>query len=214
MITGKDLYNSYYKDSEKLFSTGNEDLDDILEEVYYSGIEDGYDYAQKEFGEKMSKEDRKALKRDMKEAGLSKDDQRQILAWSKNDKNLLRDIIKSGNGDKDASDRVMDHDEKLIKRVSGTALAASTAPAGALIGYDLAGKKGAIIGGTAGAVVGMGGGYLLGRKAGKVAREQSKHDKDPRYKTETEVRSDKARVALRKMTPQEFKNKWGRGYEF
>ncbi len=33
---------------EKLFSTGNEDLDDILEEVYYSGIEDGYDYAHQE----------------------------------------------------------------------------------------------------------------------------------------------------------------------
>ena len=45
MIIGK----NYYEESQKLFSTGNDELDDILEEVYYSGIEDGYDYAQKEF---------------------------------------------------------------------------------------------------------------------------------------------------------------------
>ena len=44
--------NSYYEEDERLFSTGDPDLDDILEEVYYSGIEDGYEYAQKEFGGK------------------------------------------------------------------------------------------------------------------------------------------------------------------
>ena len=46
------LKNNYYEEDEKLFSTGNDELDDILEEVYYSGLEDGYDYAQKEFGAK------------------------------------------------------------------------------------------------------------------------------------------------------------------
>ena len=40
--------------NEKLFSTGNEELDDILEEVYYSGISDGYEYAQKEFNQNDS----------------------------------------------------------------------------------------------------------------------------------------------------------------
>jgi hypothetical protein len=45
------LKNNYYEEEdEKLFSTGNDELDDILTEVYYSGIEDGYDYAQREFG--------------------------------------------------------------------------------------------------------------------------------------------------------------------
>ena len=44
------LKNNYYEEDERLFSTGNDELDDILEEVYYSGLEDGYDYAQKEFG--------------------------------------------------------------------------------------------------------------------------------------------------------------------
>jgi hypothetical protein len=49
MIIGKQLFDSY--EDERLFSTGNDELDDILEEVYYSGIEDGYDYAQYEFAE-------------------------------------------------------------------------------------------------------------------------------------------------------------------
>jgi hypothetical protein len=40
------------EESQKLFSTGNSELDDLLTEVYFSGIEDGYDYAQKEFAEK------------------------------------------------------------------------------------------------------------------------------------------------------------------
>jgi len=41
------------QENEKLFSTGDSELDDILEEVYYSGIEDGYEYfnyEQREFG--------------------------------------------------------------------------------------------------------------------------------------------------------------------
>jgi hypothetical protein len=46
MITSK---NNYYEEDERLFSTGDSELDDVLEEIYYSGIEDGYDYAQREF---------------------------------------------------------------------------------------------------------------------------------------------------------------------
>ena len=62
MITGKQLIESYYEEDERLFSTGNEELDDILEEVYYSGLEDGYDYAQKEFAEKEEKKKKNSLK--------------------------------------------------------------------------------------------------------------------------------------------------------
>ncbi len=53
--------NNHYKEDEKLFSTGNEELDDILEEVYYSGLEDGYDYAQKEFAENKEKKENKKI---------------------------------------------------------------------------------------------------------------------------------------------------------
>ena len=51
MIIGRQLFESY-RENEKLFSTGNDELDDLLQEVYYSGIEDGYDYAQKEYSDK------------------------------------------------------------------------------------------------------------------------------------------------------------------
>ena len=36
---------------ERLFSTGDSNLDLLLTEVYYSGLEDGYDYAQREFSD-------------------------------------------------------------------------------------------------------------------------------------------------------------------
>ena len=56
------VYKNNYEEDEKLFSTGNDELDDILEEVYYSGLEDGYDYAQKEFAEKEEKKKKNSLK--------------------------------------------------------------------------------------------------------------------------------------------------------
>ena len=54
------LYNESYEEGEKLFSTGDEELDDILEEVYYSGISDGYDYAyeERDFAKSEEKEDK------------------------------------------------------------------------------------------------------------------------------------------------------------
>lgn len=61
MILGKQLIESYEED-ERLFSTGDSELDDILEEVYYSGLEDGYDYAQREFAEKEEKKGKDKMK--------------------------------------------------------------------------------------------------------------------------------------------------------
>ena len=60
---------NYYKEDERLFSTGDSDLDDILEEVYYSGLEDGYDYFQKEFT--RNKENRAAKRRRTVEGGMN-----------------------------------------------------------------------------------------------------------------------------------------------
>ena len=58
-----------YYEEERLFSTGNSDLNDILEEVYYSGLEDGYDYFQKEFT--RNKENRAAKRRRTVEGGMN-----------------------------------------------------------------------------------------------------------------------------------------------
>ena len=53
------IVHKNYVEDERLFSTGNSKLDDILTEVYYSGISDGYEYAQKEFGKKKAKKEDK-----------------------------------------------------------------------------------------------------------------------------------------------------------
>ena len=45
MIIGRNLINKYYED-EKLYSTGDDYLDDLLEKAFC----DGYEYAQREFG--------------------------------------------------------------------------------------------------------------------------------------------------------------------
>ena len=53
---------------QKLFSTGDSELDGILEEVYYSGISDGYDYAQREFsGSGVKKQAERNLKKARKD---------------------------------------------------------------------------------------------------------------------------------------------------
>ena len=44
MITGYDLINNYYED-EKLYSTGDSELDDLLERAFC----EGYEYAQREY---------------------------------------------------------------------------------------------------------------------------------------------------------------------
>ena len=54
MTTGYDLINSYYE-SEKLYSTGDSDLDDLLEKAFC----DGYEYAQKEFSQEEDYEKKK-----------------------------------------------------------------------------------------------------------------------------------------------------------
>ena len=56
MTTGYDLINSYYE-SEKLYSTGDSDLDDLLEKAFC----DGYEYAQREFGNPQNKAAKKEL---------------------------------------------------------------------------------------------------------------------------------------------------------
>jgi len=70
------LYSNYQE--ERLYSTGNDELDELLERAFC----DGYEYAQKEFG----KEDRKRRKeRDkrLKELGVKWGDRQEIKSWDK-----------------------------------------------------------------------------------------------------------------------------------
>ena len=91
------LKNNYYEEDEKLFSTGNEELDDILEEVYYSGLEDGYDYAQKEFTSKATKKLRRKLLIDAADNSFEKEEATRLLEAGKIDqKEWNRRVIAKG----------------------------------------------------------------------------------------------------------------------
>ena len=53
MITGRELIEKYYsevEEDERLYSTGDSELDDLLEKAFC----EGYEYAQKEFGAKSA----------------------------------------------------------------------------------------------------------------------------------------------------------------
>lgn len=98
------LKNNYYEEDEKLFSTGDSELDDILEEVYYSGIEDGYDYAQREFARGEVDLTEKLLKKALTDDGsfavkkkyikqLPKDVRKAVLKGNGHRLNLLKQGI-------------------------------------------------------------------------------------------------------------------------
>ena len=57
MLIGRGLVErsfSQYEEEERLYSTGNDELDDLLERAFC----DGYQYAQVEFAEKEDKKDK------------------------------------------------------------------------------------------------------------------------------------------------------------
>ena len=86
MITGKEFIKTFsevVEEEEKLFSTGNEELDALLEKVYSEGVEDGYDYAQKEFSNSDERWTRRIAKN---EKGL--DDMIHQYKEALKDKNL------------------------------------------------------------------------------------------------------------------------------
>lgn len=58
MIIGRSLINEYYE-NEKLYSTGDNYLDELLERAFC----EGYEYAQREFAEKEEEEEKKAKRK-------------------------------------------------------------------------------------------------------------------------------------------------------
>lgn len=91
------LKNNYYEEDERFFSTGNEELDDILTEVYYSGIESGYEYAQREFTSKATKKLRRKLLIDAADNSFEKEEATRLLEAGKIDqKEWNRRVIAKG----------------------------------------------------------------------------------------------------------------------
>lgn len=112
------VYKNDYIENERLFSTGDTELDDILEEVYYSGLEDGYDYAQREFSNRKSKAASMALR---EVANLPSSRSNRVLKKEQREK-LVKELKKLS--DKDLTDLMIKRSEsereKILKEMSGT----------------------------------------------------------------------------------------------
>ena len=153
------LKNNYYEEDEKLFSTGDSELDDLLEEVYYSGLEDGYDYAQREFSEpsdlkKYKEYDGKNMTKAQQRAAIEEED--AIAAH-----NTKRYRKKHGWRGAGIGAAALGTTLGLVGRASGE-------PGAALGGALWGAGMGAVTGGA----IGVGRGERKAKKAG--------HDRDAR----------------------------------
>jgi hypothetical protein len=89
MIIGRNLIEKMYSENEeiqdeKLYSTGDDELDDLLEKAF----SEGYEYAQKEFGNKQNKAARKIYERSMAKGTLSS------LGFNPNSEDNIKDMIR------------------------------------------------------------------------------------------------------------------------
>lgn len=196
MITGKEFAEKNFSQAEeKLFSTGNEELDCLLTEVYYSGIEDGYDYAQKEFAKKdssakkyldtdyeeSSKEERK--KRSEKRKGRKLEDSHRGLGRSL----ILGGVIPGAIGAYTTKQQAEDDfregysEDEIVKR-AGIRGAKRGAIAGGALGVagGLASRNigMAALSGAGGAAWGALGAHLGAKKNARVRLEKSKKNND------------------------------------
>ena len=184
--------------------------DESGEEKYYSTTE--FELSWDEEGEKLfserkriSHKERRQLRKELKNEGLTRSERSEIVYLSRAKKKDLEDDIKRLEGDEEEREKGYKKAKKAIQIINGATLAATGAVNGAAAG----GIKGAIAGGTVGAAAGAGLGTII---ANKAIKESRKHRDDKRYAAESEMRADKEKVALRKMSPKEFREKWGGGY--
>jgi hypothetical protein len=193
MITGYDLINKYYED-EKLYSTGDDYLDDLLEKAFC----EGYEYAQREFAEESDK--------DVK---LNKEDERDIRRWSRHKEtaDLKRKALE---GDKEARKALGKKGYKLGMAVEGSLGALG----GAAVGATASGKnklRNAAIGALIGGAAGTGVGALVGKEIKDSWSHDEKYDKRNSQATkDRELEHDKLAVATNKMSRKKFLKKWGK----
>lgn len=208
MIIGRKFAEKCFSqvdESEKLFSTGNEELDAILEEVYYSGIEDGYDYAQKEFSEKSKP-------RLLDKVEINK--RRKIYNGRKGNE-ILESHLKQTDKDPNVRDKELKEATKKLRNQE-LKTAAIGIPAAALGGAAL-GKY--LSGSPVEGAKQLGAAYTYGTLAGAAGNEaeiaiikrnsRKAAEGDKKAKKKIEKSRDWTLVASGKMTEEKFIKKWG-----
>lgn len=197
MLIGRGLVErsfSQYEEEERLYSTGNDELDDLLERAFC----DGYQYAQVEFAEKEDKKD-KEDSADDKDNEMKLGDKVNIWALkklnTKKDREALAEGHRHGNWHKAGV--------QSAKWTGGLgALAGGIAGAGATPGG--VGRK--ALGAAAGAAVAGGlyggAGYVGTRIGGGLRNVKNELSRDSAEKSARIA--DRADVASGKMTKEEY----------
>lgn len=160
---------------EKLFSTGNEDLDLLLTEVYYSGLEDGYELCQREFSDDDDDDERISRRpgnlEDYTDYDLKHMTRGQMLDALEEEQDRAKRNTKKyvkHHGDYEAKKGAEEGEKKGKK--SGTI--AGSVLGGLGVGIGVGSKHGARAGLISGAAGALAGG-LLGRAMGKSAGRSS-----------------------------------------
>lgn len=195
MLIGRGLVErsfSQYEEEERLYSTGNDELDDLLERAFC----DGYQYAQVEFAEKEDKEDKWSDKDD---SSMKLGDKVSIWGLKKLHTKKGREAIveghRHGNWHKEGVQNA---------KIAGGVGALGGAIVGAGVTPGGAGKK--ALGAAAGAAAAgglLGGATYAGTRVGgglkNVANELSRGSAEKSAR-----RADRADVASGKMTKEEY----------
>ena len=212
----KAIKNKKQQQQQKSFSTGNEELDLILQEVYYSGLEDGYDYAQREFSyddddddddfprkpkdlEDYSDYDLKHMTRGQMLDALEEEQERAKRNTKKYVKHHGEHEAKKGaeRGEKRGKKAGTITGSILGGLGAGLALGSSKGPKAGLAGA----AGGALVGGLLGRVIGKSSGRdsgeIEGRKKGQTRglryAKEDLHDSDTRAKKLARRMDDEAR---------------------
>ena len=192
--------------STRLCSTGNDELDELLERAFC----DGYEYAQREFG-KAERKERRESNRKMRELGISKIDRDAILAQRKSykkDPEKYKNVEDMSSEDPEVRKKANKENTKRVAKVFvplGTTTGALT---GALVGSSL-GKtgKGAAIGAAGGAAVGAG---LTAMNHHIYKKRNDKAEKYPSGLHDQAIEKDRdtTKVAKGEMSEEEYAKKY------
>jgi hypothetical protein len=193
---------------EKLYSTGNDELDELLERAFC----EGYEAAQKEFSRAERKENKKSDKK-MKELGIGKQDRKKILAerkaYKKNPEKF-KNVEDMSSKNPETRKKANKENTKRIAKVLVPAEGAAGAAAGALIG-QVHGKtgKGALIGAGLGAAYGAGV-TALNHKVYKKRSEKAEETPGGLNDQSIEKDRDTSKVAKGEMSEEKYAKKYAK----
>lgn len=223
---------------ERLFSTGDSNLDLLLTEVYYSGLEDGYDYAQREFSDDDDDDDDDFPRRpkdleDYPDYNLKHMTRGQMLDALEDEQERAKRNTKKyvkHHGDHEAKKgeirgerRGRERGKKTGTWIGGILGAVGGGTAGLAL-HDYVAEKGSKMPGVKGAAVGLGitaAGALAGRAIGKkegalwgkdAGREEGRRlgsSRGLRYSKEDQHDPDQRAIKLARKMDDEARRRGG-----